>query len=66
MSRGKRFEITKVPSDTVLTKLKNFNIEQLKQKRKAQEAELLTNVAKMVREANKLAEQEKLDKARLR
>ncbi|MCM8830596.1 MAG: hypothetical protein NC918_00145 [Candidatus Omnitrophica bacterium] len=66
MPRGKKFNIIDNITDPIINNLKSYNIEQLKQKRKQQESELYSNVSKMVKEANKLMEQQKLEKSRLR
>ena len=66
MPRGKRIIITKNPDTTIVNKLKNFNIVKLKQKRKEIEQELISNVEKMVQEAQNLYRQDKLDRQRLR
>ncbi|MEM4196728.1 MAG: hypothetical protein QXV64_01245 [Candidatus Anstonellaceae archaeon] len=66
MPRKKKFVLSKLPPDNVILKLKNFNISQLKTKRKQHENALLANVQKMVKEAEELYRQEKLDKQRLK
>ncbi|MCX8162940.1 MAG: helix-turn-helix domain-containing protein [Candidatus Micrarchaeota archaeon] len=66
MPRRKKIILSKTPPDPVVIKLKNFNLAALKTKRKQYENELFSNVEQMIKEAENLHRQEKLDKARLK
>jgi hypothetical protein len=65
MPRTKKLVLASHPPDEHIIKLKSFSISELKAKRKKFESELASNVEKMVKEAQRLYEEQKLDKSRL-
>jgi hypothetical protein len=65
MSRGKRIVIERKNKDSVISKLKSIKISELKLRRKKRESELSANIGSIVRTAESLYEQDRLDKARL-
>ncbi len=66
MPRGKRIVIIRHQKDPVVHKLKSLKPSELKSRRSGREAELRENIGSLVRTANGLYEQDKLDKERLR
>jgi len=66
MPRGKRIVIERSNKDPIVQKVKSFKISELKSKRKRVESELYSNISQIVKSAQMLYEQDKLDKSRLR
>ncbi|MFA5107941.1 MAG: hypothetical protein WC492_00190 [Candidatus Micrarchaeia archaeon] len=66
MPRGKRIVIERNVKDPIVQKIKSFKISELKSGRKRTESELDSSIAEMVRTAQLMYEQDKLDRARLR
>jgi len=66
MPRGKRVVIERNNKDPVVHKLKNYKVSELKTKRKKTEGELTSTISEIVRNAQFMYGQDKLDKARLR
>jgi len=66
MPRGKRIVIERNNKDVLVHKVKSFRLSELKSKRKRTESELFSNVSQIVKSAQMLYEQDKLDKSRLR
>lgn len=66
MPRGKRIVIERNSKDLVVHKVKSFKVSELKSKRKRIESDLSSNISQIVKSAQMLYEQDKLDKARVR
>ncbi|MFH0927674.1 MAG: hypothetical protein V1822_03780 [Candidatus Micrarchaeota archaeon] len=66
MPRGKRIVIERNNKDPVIQKIKAFKVNELKTRRKKVESELYSNISQIVKSAQMLYEQDKLDKARIR
>ncbi|MFH1306641.1 MAG: hypothetical protein ABIH83_03230 [Candidatus Micrarchaeota archaeon] len=66
MPRGKRIVIERNNKDLVVQKVKSFKVGELRSRRKKAESSLSSAVAEVVKSAQMLYEQDKLDKAKLR
>ena len=66
MPRGKRIVITRHQKDPVVHKLKGLKPSELRSRRGVRETELRDGINQVVRAANQLYEQDKLDKDKLR
>lgn len=65
MPRGKRIVIERNEKDHIVQKIKSYKVSELKAKRKKTEGELNSNIGGLVRNANMLYQQDKLDKSKI-
>ncbi|MEM3060109.1 MAG: hypothetical protein QXG33_00595 [Candidatus Anstonellales archaeon] len=66
MPRGKKLVIEKKIADPIIYRIKNLNIKEIEAKRKTVEKNLSATIEQMVREANQLYKQKKLEREKLR